>query len=193
MSKTPTILVTPDPRLRQKSERVEVESAETTEIVRRMTKLAMEWEKDHPFEMSAAMAAPQMGVNKRIVIVRENQEDKKKNGWVALLNPEVIRTEGKEKTDHEGCLSVPKLYGLVSRPDRVKIKAWLLDGDEVRIKADGPLARILLHEIDHLDGRLFVDLIKDKKDAFFELDDKGELKPIKYEEIKKHEDTIFGK
>lgn len=185
------IITTPDPRLRQKSTKVGVIDDEVVKIIEDMRKLSLDWEKEHPYELSAAMAAPQMGVNKRIIIVREDMEDKENNHFTALINPEVIKTEGKVKTDYEGCLSVPKIYGLVPRPTKVKIKAKLEDGSEVRIKADDDLARVLLHEIDHLDGILFIDHIKDQKDAFFEMNDKGDLDPVDYDKEIKNNKELF--
>ena len=92
-----------------------------------------------------------------------------------------IKAEGKIKKDYEGCLSVPTIYGMVPRPTKARIKAKLEDGSEVRIKATGELARILLHEIDHLDGILFIDHIKGVKDAFYEMDAKGNLIPVDYD------------
>ena len=175
------IITTPDPRLRQKSTKVNHITDETHEIIADMVRLSLDWEKAHPYELSAAMAAPQMGVNQRIIIVRDDLDDKKNNSFTALINPEVIKTEGKIIKEHEGCLSVPEIYGLVGRPNKVKIKAQLEDGTDVRIKADGYLARTLLHEIDHLDGILFIDHIKGKKDAFFHLDDKGNMQPLDYD------------
>ena len=185
------IITTPDPRLRQKSTKVGVIDDEIVKIIEDMRKLSLDWEKEHPYELSAAMAAPQMGVNKRIIIVREDMEDKENNHFTALINPEVIKTEGKVKTDYEGCLSVPKIYGLVPRPTKVKIKAKLEDGSEVRIKANDDLARVLLHEIDHLDGILFIDHIKDQKDAFFEMNDKGDLDPVNYDKEIKNNKELF--
>ena len=108
-------------------------------------------------------------------------ENKKNASFTALINPEVIKTDGKIKTDYEGCLSVPKIYGLVPRPTKVKVKALLENGNEVRIKATDELARTLLHEIDHLNGVLFIDHIKDVRDAFYEMDDQGDLKPVDYD------------
>ena len=175
------IITTPDGRLREKSEKVHKIDDETLGIIADMRKLSTDWEKDHPYELSAAMAAPQMGVNKRIIIVRDDMEDKKNATFTALINPEVIRTEGKTVRDYEGCLSVPSIYGMVPRASKVKIKAKLEDGKEVRIKATGELARTLLHEIDHLDGILFIDHIKGVKDAFYEMNDKGDLVPVDYE------------
>lgn len=172
------IITTPDPRLRQRSSKVNQITDETHEIIGKMNRLSLDWEKAHPYELSAAMAAPQMGINQRIIIVRDDLSDKKNNTFTALINPEVIRTDGKIVKDYEGCLSVPEIYGLVERPDKVKVKALLEDGHEVRIKADGFLARTLMHEIDHLNGILFIDHIKDNPSAFYRMNDKGDLEPI---------------
>lgn len=172
------IITTPDPRLRQRSSKVNQITDETHEIIGKMNRLSLDWEKAHPYELSAAMAAPQMGINQRIIIVRDDLSDKKNNTFTALINPEVIRTDGKIVKDYEGCLSVPEIYGLVERPDKVKVKALLEDGHEIRIKADGFLARTLMHEIDHLNGILFIDHIKDNPSAFYRMNDKGDLEPI---------------
>lgn len=176
------IITTPDSRLREKSEKVHQIDDEILDIIADMRKLSLDWEKDHPYELSAAMAAPQIGVNKRIVIVRDDTENKEHATFTALINPEVIKTEGKTVRDYEGCLSVPFIYGKVPRASKVKIKAKLEDGTEVRIKATNELARTLLHEIDHLNGILFIDHIKDEKDAFYKMSDKGDLIPINYDE-----------
>lgn len=172
------IITTPDPRLREKSEKVLKIDDEILGIISDMRKLSLEWEKEHPYEISAAMAAPQMGALKRIIIIRDDMEEKKHASFTALINPEIIRADGKVVEDLEGCLSVPKIYGKVPRATKVRVKAKLEDGTEVRIKATGELARTLLHEIDHLDGILFIDHIKDKSDAFYEMNDKGELDQI---------------
>lgn len=174
------IITTPDPRLRQKSTKVSVVTDDIKDIIDQMRQQTLAWEKDHPHELSAAMAAPQLGINKRIIIVRDDFEDKSNQHFTALINPEVIKTEGKTITDFEGCLSVPFLYGKVPRPAKAKIKAKLEDGTEVRLKVEDFLARTLLHEIDHLNGILFIDHIKDQKDAFFKMDDKGDLIPVDY-------------
>ena len=190
-NKIKSIITTPDPRLRQKSKKVGFPDDETQKIVDEMIASSLDWEKDHPHEVSAAMAAPQLGINQRIIIIRDDTEDKNNPNFTALLDPEVIKTDGKIIKDYEGCLSVPFLYGLVPRPEKARIKAKLLNGNEVRIKADGILARTLLHEIDHLDGILFIDHIKDEKDAFFELDDEGELQPIDYDTRIKDNKELF--
>lgn len=186
------IITTPDPRLRAKSSRVREIDDEIRQIIADMVESSLAWEKEHPYELSAAMAAPQLGVNKRIIIVRDDLDDKEHNSFTALINPEVIRTEGKVTKDYEGCLSVPEIYGLVGRPHKAKIKAQLENGQEVRLKADGYLARVLMHEIDHLNGILFIDHIKDDPKAFYRMTDKGDLEPItNYEAEIKNNPKLF--
>ena len=175
------IITTPDARLREKSEKVGTIDKEVLDVIADMRKLSLDWEKKHPYELSAAMAAPQMGVLKRIIIVRDDMENKDKATFTALINPSVIKAEGKVVRDYEGCLSVPSVYGMVPRPSKVRVKAKLEDGTEVRIKATGDLARTLLHEIDHLDGVLFIDHIKKDRDAFYKMNDKGDLVPVDYD------------
>lgn len=190
-TKIKPIITTPDPRLRQKSTKVGFPDDSTKKIINEMIAASLDWEKSHPHELSAAMAAPQLGINKRIIIVRDDTDNKKNSSFTALLDPEVIKTDGKITKDYEGCFSVPFLYGLVPRPEKARIKAKLLDGREVRIKVDGMLARTLLHEIDHLNGILFIDHIKDDKDAFFELDEDGELQPVDYDTRIKDNKELF--
>ena len=175
------IITTPDERLREKSEKVGKITPEVLDTIAKMRELSLAWEKEHPYELSAAMAAPQMGVLKRIIIIRDDMEDKKNASFTALIDPVVIKAEGKVKKDYEGCLSVPSIYGMVPRASKVRVKAKLEDGTEVRIKATDELARTLLHEIDHLDGVLFIDHIKGIKDAFYEMNDKGDLAPVDYD------------
>lgn len=187
------IITTPDPRLRERSTKVSAIDDEALDTIADMRKLSLDWEKEHPYELSAAMAAPQMGVLKRIIIIRDDMENKKNATFTALINPEVIKTEGKTITDYEGCLSVPSIYGKVPRASKVKVKAMLEDGTEVRIKASDELARTLLHEIDHLNGILFIDHIRDEKDAFYRMNDNGDLEPVKdYEKEIKNNKDLWG-
>ncbi len=175
------IVTTPDPRLRVKCKKVNHIDDEIHEMVDNMIQNCLDWEKEHKFEISAALAAPQLGYDRRIIVVREDTENKKNATFIPLLNPEVIKTEGKIERDYEGCLSVPNYYGKVPRPAKARIKAQTIDGQEVRVKADGFLARTLLHEIDHLNGILFIDHIRDDKDAWYRLDNKGDLVPVDYD------------
>ena len=185
------IITTPDPRLRQKSTKVKAGDKEVEKIVEEMIQNCLDWEKEHEFEISAALAAPQLGYNRRIIVVRDDMDNKEHGNFIPLLNPEVIKTEGKTLYDYEGCLSVPTIYGKVPRPAKARIKAQTIDGQEVRIKADGFLARTLLHEIDHLDGILFIDHIKNVKDAFYRLDEKGDLVPVDYDSAIANNKELF--
>ena len=187
----PSIVTTPDPRLRQKSEKVHQIDDKTKRIINEMIASSLAWEEEHEFELSAAMAAPQLGYNKRIIVVREDMSNKDNANFVPLINPVVIKTEGKIIEDYEGCLSVPSIYGKVGRPYKARIKAVTENGEEVRLKATGFLARTLLHEIDHLDGVLFIDHIKDQTDAFYKLNDKGDLEPLDYDKYIKNNKDLF--
>ena len=187
----PSIVTTPDPRLRQKSEKVHQIDDEIKRIIDEMIASSLAWEEEHEFELSAAMAAPQLGYNKRIIVVREDMSNKDNATFVPLINPVVIKTEGKIIEDYEGCLSVPSIYGKVGRPYKARIKAVTENGEEVRLKATGFLARTLLHEIDHLDGVLFIDHIKDQNDAFYKLNDKGDLESLDYDKYIKNNKDLF--
>lgn len=187
----PSIVTTPDPRLRQKSEKVHQIDDEIKRIIDEMIASSLAWEEEHEFELSAAMAAPQLGYNKRIIVVREDMSNKDNANFVPLINPVVIKTEGKIIEDYEGCLSVPSIYGKVGRPYKARIKAVTENGEEVRLKATGFLARTLLHEIDHLDGVLFIDHIKDQTDAFYKLNNKGDLEPLNYDKYIKNNKDLF--
>lgn len=189
--KKASVIVTPDPRLRKMSTEVEEIDDEVKEIISQMLEASLDWEKEHEFELSAAIAAPQLGYNRRIILVREDLNDKKNNNFIALINPVVIKTEGRILRDYEGCLSVPTLYGKVPRPAKARIKALLEDGKEVNIKTEGFLTRTILHEIDHLNGILFIDHIRDKKDAFYKLDDKGDLVPVDYDKYIKNNKELW--
>lgn len=185
------IITTPDPRLRERSTKADPNDPEVVKTIAAMRENCLSWEADHKFELSAAMAAPQLGINKRIIIVRDDFDDKNNNYFTALLNPKVLQTSGKIIKDYEGCLSVPYLYGLVPRPEKAKISAQLEDGTPVRIKADKFLARTLLHEIDHLNGVLFIDHIKDDRDAFYKMNDEGEIEPLDYDKYIKNNHELF--
>lgn len=147
-----------------------------------MVSATLDWEDSRPHEIGAALAAIQIDKLDRVVIVRSDFDDKNSREFTVLLNPQIIKREGEIVKDHEGCLSVKDIYGLVPRHSKVKVKALDIDGNEVRIKAEGFLARVLQHEIDHTNGTLFIDHIKNEKNAFFHLNDAGELIALDYKE-----------
>ena len=102
------------------------------------------------------LAAPQVGVLKRVVVIDVSEEGDEP---IVLINPEVLETSG-EQTGNEGCLSVPGKTGVVTRPNYAKVKALNEDMEEYIIEGEGLLARALLHEIDHLNGVLYVEKVE---------------------------------
>lgn len=115
------------------------------------------------------LAAPQVGILKRIVVIDIGE------GPIILINPEIVETSG-EQTGDEGCLSVPGLAGQVTRPNYVKVKALDENMEEVIYEGEGLLARAFCHEIDHLDGHLYVEKVE------------GELHEPVYEEEEDEEE-----
>ena len=175
------IITLPNPHLRQKSDRIHVITQEVSDLVDMMTSAALDWEDSRPHEISAALAAVQIDKLDRVVIVRSDFEDKSTREFTTLINPEVVKYEGELIEDYERSLSVKHVYGKVPRHSKIRVKAIDLDGNEIRLKAEGFLARVLQHEIDHTNGTVFIDHIKGKKDAFYTLDSKGELQPLDYD------------
>ena len=175
------IITLPNSHLRQKSAKIHVVTDDVIKLANDMTSAALDWEDSRPHEISAALAAVQVDKLERVVIVRADFDNKSTRKFVTLINPEIVKYEGEVVEDFEGCLSVKGVYGKVPRHNKVRVKAISLDGEEIRMKAEGFLARVLQHEIDHCNGVVFIDHIKDKKDAFYTLDKKGELRPLDYD------------
>lgn len=100
------------------------------------------------------LAAPQVGILKRIVVIDVTGEDP-----ILLINPVILSTDG-EQTGYEGCLSVPGKIGVVTRPNHVKVKAYNADMEEFTLEGEELLARAICHELDHLDGKLYVDCVE---------------------------------
>ena len=113
--------------------------------------------------MGVGLAAPQVGILKRVVVIDVG------DGPIILINPELIEKSG-EQTGDEGCLSVPGMSGQVTRPDHVKVKALNEDMEEVVYEGEGLLARAFCHELDHLDGHMYSELVE------------GELHRVSYDE-----------
>lgn len=189
--KKESIIALPNPHLRQRSSKVHFVTPDVLKLVKNLTDVALDWEDSRPHEISAAISAVQIGHSDRVVIIRTDFDDKSVRDFTALINPEIVKLEGKINSDYEGCLSVPNVYGLVPRYDKVRVKALDIDGNEVRFKAEGFLARIIQHEVDHTNGIVFIDHIRDKKDAFFKLDEKGELQPLDYAKDIKNNNILW--
>lgn len=147
-----TILEFPDPRLRTRAQPVEHVDDELRKLI------------DDMFEtMYAApgigLAATQVNVHKRVLVLDISET---RDQPLALINPEVIQRQGVEETE-EGCLSVPGIYDKVTRAERIRVRALNRDGKSIEMDADGLLAVCIQHEIDHLDGKLFVDYLSELK------------------------------
>ena len=189
--KKDSIIVLPNPRLRHRSAKVHVITPEILQLIADLTTVALDWEDSRPHEISAAISAVQINHPDRVVIIRSDFDDKSVREFTALINPEIIKLEGEITEDYEGCLSVPDVYGKVPRHNKARVRAMDIDGNEVRFKTDGFLARIIQHEIDHTNGIVFIDHIRDEKDAFFILDEKGELQPLDYDKYVKNNNILW--
>jgi peptide deformylase len=143
------ILIAPDPRLKAVSEPVETVDAE-------IRKLAADMADSMYAADGIGLAAIQIGVPKRVIVMDLDQKDGKKN-WRAFINPRITWASEEVATFEEGCLSVPDIWDDVERPARIKAEYLDLDGKKVEIEADGMLATCLQHEMDHLQGVLFID------------------------------------
>lgn len=183
------IITLPNKALREQSKKVNIISDDITVLIKNMADATLSWEDSRKHEIGVALAAVQVNVLLRVVIVRNNFNDKSDRSFQILINPKVIRLEGEVVEDYEGCLSVASIYGRVPRHNKVKIKARDIDGKEIRITAEGFLARVLQHEIDHTNGITFIDHIKDKPDSFYKLTDSGELEKLDYvKDVKNNKD-----
>ncbi|MBU1913493.1 MAG: peptide deformylase [Candidatus Omnitrophica bacterium] len=143
------IKIYPDPVLRKKARQV----GRVGDDERR---LAYDMIETMRSSNGVGLAAPQVGVSKRIIVAEDVEGDK--GATLTLINPKITQKKGKAKFC-EGCLSLPGVSNDVMRPEFITVEALNLDGDELKINTDGILARIIQHEIDHLDGIVFIDKI----------------------------------
>ncbi len=146
------ILRFPDQRLRKKAKRVEKVDEEVQKIVEDM----FETMYDAP---GIGLAATQVDIHRQIIVMDLSEE---KNQPLCLINPEILHSEGTKKHE-EGCLSVPAYYAEVERADRIKIQALDQQGERFELEADELLSVCIQHEMDHLQGKLFVDYLSPLK------------------------------
>ncbi len=142
------ILHYPDPRLRNRAEGV---AAVTDEI----RSLAADMLETMYHAVGIGLAATQVNVSKQVVVIDISEE---KNSPLYFINPEIVRRDGVEQME-EGCLSVPGVFELVERAEKVTVQAMNLNGEPFELDADGLLAVCIQHEIDHLNGTLFIDYL----------------------------------
>lgn len=138
-----TIRIYPDPILKKKSEEVRLGDQSLHSLISQMIG-AMEK------NQGIGLAAPQIGISKKIIIVTEREEGH------AFLNPRIVKQSREKERDEEGCLSLPGLFVKVLRSKRVEVAAETIEGQKVKIVAKGLAARIFQHEIDHIEGKLII-------------------------------------
>ena len=146
------ILRYPDPRLHTIAQPVESVDDEIRQLVADMAETMYE-------APGVGLAATQVNVHRRVVVIDVTED---KSGLIALINPEIIERSG-EQVCEEGCLSVPGIYEKVTRAERVKVRALDEKGQSREIEADGLLAVCIQHELDHLDGKVFVEYLSSLK------------------------------
>ena len=148
------ILTEPDPFLRQKSEKVDTVNDDIRTLMNDMLETM--------YDAPVGLAAIQIGVPKRVIVIDLSKNDEKKTP-LYFVNPEIIIKSNKDASYEEGCLSVPNQFAEISRPDTCKVKFLNYDGKEKILEATGLLATCIQHEMDHLEGILFIDYLSKLK------------------------------
>ncbi len=171
------IITIPNPTLRDRSLRIGIVDDSIIRLTEQMIGVTLDWERGREHETAAALAAVQIGQLHRVVIIRDNFDDKSDTSFSVFINPEIVKSEGEPEEDLEGCLSVKEIYGRVARYPKVKVKALNLEGQPIRLTATGFLARVFQHEIDHTNGVVFVDRITDPH-KLFRLHADGHFSPL---------------
>ena len=151
-----TILVYPDPRLRVKSDPITEITDEIRERARAMFPIMYA-------DNGIGLAAPQIGWHVRLFVVNVTGDDNEPGQEFVLVNPEIVEKGGGTWAMEEGCLSLPGIRGKVTREKEIVIRGTDLDGEELELTCDGLVARVILHEYDHLDGVLFIDRLSAAK------------------------------
>ncbi len=185
------IITLPQSSLRSRSQMVGLITAEIKRVVADMEAATLDWEASREHEVGVALAAVQVDLLYRIVVIRNDFNNKEDHTFAVFINPQITKYEGDIEEDFEGCLSIRDVYGKVPRYTKVRVKALNLEGKEIRVTAEGFLARIFQHEIDHTNGIVFIDHIRDEPEAFFQLTSSGHLKKLDYETDIKHNEALW--
>jgi peptide deformylase len=149
------LVILPDPALRLVSEPV----TEITDEIRKLAEDMLDTMYEAP---GVGLAAIQIGVTKRIVTMDVSKSETERQPLV-LINPEILWSSEEKRSYEEGCLSIPEYYEEVERPDRVRFRYTTLEGETIEREADGLMATCVQHEIDHLNGVLFIDYLSKLK------------------------------
>jgi len=146
-----TVRTFDDPILRKEAGHIDIISSEIRGLASDMIETMY-------FAKGIGLAAPQVGISKRLITI-DISRDKEGFNPTVFINPEIVKSKGLSEYD-EGCLSIPSFEGTVIRPEQITVRYQTLDGDSKRIPCKGLLARVIQHEIDHLDGILFTDRLE---------------------------------
>lgn len=176
------IITLPHESLRERSQKVSFVTDEIKQLIEDMKSATLDWEANREHEVGVALAAVQVNKLHRVVVIREDFDDKNNSNFDVFINPKIVKYEGDIISDFEGCLSVKDVYGKVPRYTKVRVAAMDINGREIRVRAEGFLARVFQHEIDHTNGKLFVDHIKDDPDAFYKLGETGKIEELNKDE-----------
>jgi peptide deformylase len=185
MSAKDSIITLPNNHLRDRSKRITFVTDEVKDVVNKMKEATLDWEASRKHEVGVALAAIQTDQPWRIIVIRRDFENKDDHNFDVFINPEITKFEGSLEGDYEGCLSVLDVYGKVPRYTKVRMRALDENGQEIRVRAEGFLARVLQHEVDHLNGKLFVDHIENDPEAFYKITEDGKLEKLPYEQVQK--------
>jgi peptide deformylase len=171
------IITLPNKTLHERSKRIGHIDQDTQTLAEDMIAATLDWEAGREHEFGAALAAVQIARPYRVVVIRNDFDNKDDKSFSIFINPEIAKVEGEPAEELEGCLSVKDVYGSVARYPKVKVKALNLEGKPIRITATGFLARVFQHEIDHTNGIVFVDRIENPR-KLFRLEANGKFTPI---------------
>ncbi len=192
MASKDDIITLPHKHLRERSKKVGLITPAIRQLITDMESSALDWEDSRAHEVSVALAAVQIDSLLRVIVIRNNTDKKEDRTFTAFINPVITKYEGDIQEDYEGCLSVNEIHGNIPRHTKVRVKAMGINGKEIRVTAKGFLARIFQHEIDHTNGILIIDHIKDNTDAFFQLEDNGKLEALDYDKYVKDNKNLWG-
>jgi peptide deformylase len=171
------IITLPNPLLHQRSQRIGHIDHDAEQLAQDMISATLDWEDGREHEIGAALAAIQIAKPYRIIVIRNDFDNRADRSFSIFINPEIVKVDGQPTEELEGCLSVQDVYGEVARYPKVKVKALNLHGQPVRITATDFLARVFQHEIDHTNGIVFIDRITNPR-KLFRLQADGHFAPL---------------
>ena len=175
------IITLPHKSLRQRSKRIKSVNDSIKNLIKDMIDVSLDWEAHREHEVTVGLAAVQINRLERVIIIRDDLEQRTNKKFTALINPEINAKSGKPIYELEGCLSVAGYYGRVKRYPKITLKALDAEGKPVRINAEGFLARLLQHEVDHINGKTYIDRL-DKDGELYAMKDDGKLELVSNEE-----------